>query len=98
MITLYLKTGCGYCARVLAVVDAYQIPFIEKNISSSAVCDELETIGGKVQAPFMIDGDVQMYEANNIVAYLEKEFGAKQGDVHTKPKVYFADGNEVCPT
>ena len=76
MITLYLKTGCPFSARVLAVVDAYQIPFIEKNIGTEGVWDELVALGGKHQVPFMVDGDIMLYNASAINEYLEQKFSS----------------------
>jgi glutathione S-transferase len=72
MITLYLKTGCPFCGKVLAVVDAYQIPFVEKNVSDPKNVEELIRLGGKKQEPFMVDGDIMMYDSGAIIAYLEK--------------------------
>jgi RNA polymerase-associated protein len=74
MITLFLKTGCPFSARVLAVVDAYQIPFEEKNIGTEGVWEELESLGGKRQVPFMVDGDIMMYDSGVINEYLETKF------------------------
>lgn len=72
MITLYLKKTCPFSKKVLASVDAYGIPFREKNIADDGVLDELESLGGKRQVPFMVDGDIMMYESGPIIAYLEK--------------------------
>lgn len=95
MITLYLKPGCPFCARVLAVVDAYEIPFNEKNIREEGVAEELESRGGKRQAPFMVDGDIMMYESAAIIDYLEKHY--KKEGAKIKPRVHFA-GSDVCPS
>ncbi len=94
MITLYLKTGCPFSARVLAVVDAHQIPFLEKNIATDGIFDELESIGGRHKVPFMIDGDIMMYESDAIVEYLEKKY-KKEGAV-VKPRIHYTDGVDMC--
>jgi glutathione S-transferase len=96
MITLYLKTGCPFCGRVLATVDAYGIPFVEKNVSDPKVVEELVSLGGKKQEPFMVDGDIMMYESGAIIEYLEKNY-AKDGVVK-KPKIHFAQNTDVCPS
>lgn len=77
MITLYLKTGCPFSGRVLAVTDSYGIPFEEKNIGDDGVWEELEALGGKHQVPCMVDGDILMYESGPIIQYLEKKFANK---------------------
>lgn len=95
MITLYVKTGCPFCARVLAVVDAYEIPCTQKNIADDGVLDELESLGGKRQAPFLVDEDIMMYESDAIIAYLEGKF--QQEGQPKKPRIHYADG-DVCPS
>ncbi len=92
MITLFLKTGCPYCARVLATTNARNIPFTEKNIADEAVVEELIALGGKRQVPFIVDGDTMMYESQDIVDYLEAKFPLPEG----KLKVHFASGTDVC--
>ncbi len=74
MVTLYVKTGCPFSARVLAVVDAYEIPCEEKNIGEKEIKKELKTLGGKTQTPFMVDGDIMLYDSTAIIEYLEKKF------------------------
>ena len=97
MITLYVKTGCPYCGKVLAVLDAYSIPFEEKNVSDKNVVDELISLGGRKQEPFMVDGDTMLYESKSIIEHLENKY--RQGDDGVKkPKIHFAKGTEVCPS
>lgn len=95
MITLFVKTGCPFCAKVLAVIDAYAIPYTEKNVADEGVVDEMIKLGGKKQEPFMVDGTTMMYESGAIIEYLEKKFG--NGEVR-KPKIHFAKGTDVCPS
>jgi glutathione S-transferase len=77
MITLYVRTGCQYCARVLAVVDELNIPVTLKNIADEGVVEELMEIGGKQQEPFMVDDETEtlMYESDIIEQYLRDKFG-----------------------
>lgn len=96
MITLFLKTGCPFSAKVLAVVDAYQIPYEEKNIGTDGVYEELETLGGKRKVPFMVDGDIMMYESDAIVDYLEKKFMKEGENVEVRPRVHFMSGSDTC--
>lgn len=97
MITLFLKTGCPFSAKVLAVVDAYEIPFEERNIGTDGVYEELEALGGRRKVPFMVDGDIMMYESDAIVDYLEKKFKKEGEDVQVKPRVHFMSGADICP-
>ncbi len=98
MITLYVKTGCPHCAKVLTVLNAYQIPFEEKNVSEQAVVDELISLGGKKQTPFLLDGDTMMYESTDIIAYLEEKY-RMGADGKKKPKIHFAKSSgDVCPS
>jgi len=77
MLTLYVKTGCPYCAKVLTVGEELKLSFDEKNIADPAVAAELIEKGGKRQVPYLIDSDanVEMYESDDIVAYLHENFG-----------------------
>lgn len=79
MITLYVKTGCQYCARVLAVVDELNIPVTLKNVADPGVAEELIEIGGKKQEPFLIDDGTgtMLYEADVIEDYLREKFGGR---------------------
>ena len=77
MLTLYVKTGCPYCHKVLEKGKELGIEFDEKNISDAAVADELIKRGGKRQVPYLVDpdGPVEMYESDAIIEYLQKNFG-----------------------
>jgi len=68
MLTLYVKTGCPYCAKVLTVGEELKLSFDEKNIADPAVAAELIEKGGKRQVPYLIDSDanVEMYESDDI--------------------------------
>ncbi len=96
MITLFVKTGCPFCAKVIAAFDAYEIPYTEKNVSDQVVVDELVKLGGKKQEPFMVDGTTMMYESGAIIEYIEKKYASKTGAA--KPKIHFAKGTDVCPS
>jgi glutaredoxin 3 len=76
MMTLYVRTGCPYCAKVHAASKELGIEFDEKNIADPAVADELIARGGKRQVPYLVDADgpVEMYESDAIIEYLHKKF------------------------
>lgn len=77
MITLYVKTGCRFCAQVLAAVDELHVPVTLKNVADPGVTEELIEIGGKKQEPFLIDDETPtlLYEADVIEQYLRDKFG-----------------------
>lgn len=77
MITLYVKTGCQYCASVLRVVDELKVPVTLKNVADEGVSEEMMRIGGKQQEPFLIDDETEtlLYESDVIEDYLRQKFG-----------------------
>lgn len=76
MLTLYVKTGCPFCHRVLAEGEELGIEFEERNIADDAVADELIARGGKRQVPYLVDSErnVEMYESDDIVEYLTEHY------------------------
>lgn len=95
MITLYAKTGCQYCAKVIAALDAHGLNFTKKNIANQENLEELKELGGMRQVPYLIDGDVAMYESDDIVAYLEKTYGNAAETKISRVRVHKLDGG-VC--
>lgn len=79
MLTLYVKTGCPYCAAVLHKVEELGLSVEEKNIADEGVVEELIERGGKRMVPFLVDSqrNVEMYESDDIAQYLEDYYGAK---------------------
>ena len=76
MLTLYVKTGCPFCHKVLDASGDLGITFEEKNIADDAVASELIARGGKRQVPYLVDSErgVEMYESDDIVAYLQTNY------------------------
>ncbi len=76
MLTLYVKTGCPFCAKVLNTGRELGIAFEERNIADDAVAAELIARGGKRQVPYLVDGErgVEMYESGDIDAYLREHY------------------------
>jgi glutaredoxin 3 len=96
MITLYYKPTCAFCRRVLAVVDRLSLEVELKDIvSDEAAATELVTVGGKLQVPYLIDAttDTALYESDDIVAYLQKQYG--QPTVATRPRIHISDSTCV---
>ena len=76
MLTLYVKTGCGYCGMVHETGKRLGLAFVEKNIADPEVTRELVARGGKRQVPYLVDDEkgVEMYESRDISDYLEKNY------------------------
>lgn len=77
MLTLYIKTGCPYCKRVLDTIDELGISVNQRNIDDEGVEAELVARGGKRQMPYLADEKegIEMYESEDIVRYLTKHYG-----------------------
>lgn len=100
MLTLYVKTGCPFCAKVLQTVKDLSIEIEEKNIADDAVAAELVEKGGKRQVPYLIDTDrdVAMYESDDIVAYFEEHYAKeKKDDQEVMMDDSFLDNVKVTP-
>lgn len=95
MLTLYYKPTCPFCRRVLAVIDRLQIQVELKDINDQVFKDELLSRGEKKQVPYLVDaaGDVEMYESDAIVSYLQSMYG-KPSLATVRPRVHIADN--VC--
>jgi len=76
MLTLYVKTGCPFCAMVLHKIDELELIIDEKNVADPGVTDELIARGGKRQMPYLVDPErgVEMYESADIVEYLDTHY------------------------
>lgn len=76
MLTLYVKTGCPFCRKVLDTGEELGITFEEKNIADDTVAAELIARGGKRQVPYLVDGEkgIEMYESGDIDAYLHTNY------------------------
>ena len=81
MLTMYVKTGCPFCAMALKKVDELGLQIEEKNIADDAVAEELIAKGGKRQVPYLIDSErgVAMYESGDIAEYLDEHYRKTEG-------------------
>lgn len=100
MITLYVKSNCRYSAHALAAMDIYNVPFTEKNISDPKNDAELVEIGGRHKVPFMIDGDMKLYESDAIADYVAEKYGEALGDAvedkKEKLRVHKGEHADTC--
>lgn len=79
MLTLYVKTGCPYCAVVLKKLADLGLPYTELNIADRGVAEALIEKGGKKQVPYLVDEEnlIALYESADIAEYLEEQYGSK---------------------
>lgn len=76
MIQLYVRDGCPYCQKVLAATqelgmqEGKDFTVIDAAPGTKGR-DVVLDVGGKAMVPFMINGEVSMYESDDIVAYLK---------------------------
>jgi glutaredoxin len=78
MLELYQKEGCPFCQKVRRKLTELDLDYICRNVRDGGSKKEamLKKLGGEVQVPFLIDTvkGVSMYESDDIVAYLEKNY------------------------
>jgi len=75
---LYNMEGSPYCRKVREVLSELDLVHLVRNVpKGSPRRVELGERGGKVQVPFLVDPNTghELYESDDIVAYLEKEYG-----------------------
>ncbi|MAZ30144.1 glutaredoxin [bacterium] len=99
MLTLYYKPTSPYCQKVLPLIDELKLDVEMKDISTDETARaELIEKGGKQQVPYLVDADkeVAMYESDDIMDYLELNYGATDTEEETsgKPRVHM--GGSTC--
>jgi glutaredoxin len=80
MLELYQKESCPYCQKVRAKLTELDLDYICRNVrdGNSKKTELLVKLGGMAQVPFLIDTDknVAMYESDDIVKHLEKNYSS----------------------
>ncbi len=86
-LVLFSGPRCEYSAYVRSALRALSLPFTEKVISDDTNAAELIRRGGKRQTPYFVDESkgVAMYESDDIVEYLKKNYGAETPLTLEKP-------------
>lgn len=78
MIELYLSTRCPFCQKVLKAAgqmglkEGKDFKVIDAGPGTPGR-DVVLKVGGDTMVPFLIDGDVFMYESDDIIAYMKKK-------------------------
>jgi glutathione S-transferase len=77
---LYELPGCPYCAKVKTKLDELGLEYVSHEVPRShSERTEVEEVSGQTGVPVLVDPghDVEgMPESDDIVAYLEKTYGA----------------------
>ena len=74
-LTLYYSPTCSYCFRVLDFMKKNNIEAVLKDTrSNQANREELRKIGGRTQVPCLVIDDKALYESDDIIAWLEKNW------------------------
>lgn len=78
-LTLYNMEGSPYCRKVREVLTELDLEYVVRNVpKGSPKRADLQKRGGKVQVPYLIDPNTtrEMYESDDIIAFLESEYGS----------------------
>lgn len=97
MLALYYKPSCIFSRQVIATIARLDMEVELRDISTSPEHEhDLVARGGKHQVPYLVDEaeGVEMYEADAIVAYLQKQYGRPAAAATTRPQVHI--GGSVC--
>ena len=74
-LVLYVKNLCPYCRKVTTYMKQHDIEIPIKDVYSDVnAMVELVTIGGKNQAPCLFIDGKPLYESDDIIEFLKKEF------------------------
>jgi glutaredoxin len=77
MIQLYNKESCPFCIKVRRAFDSFGLQegkdFTLVSAETNSPGREIVIqLGGKSQVPFLVHGDVKMYESDDIIEYVRK--------------------------
>jgi glutaredoxin len=77
---LYELPGCPYCAKVKRKLDDLELEYTSHEVPRSHDDrDEVKAVSGQTGVPVLVDntnGIEGMPESDDIVAYLDREYGA----------------------
>jgi glutathione S-transferase len=78
LLELYDFEGCPYCRKVREALCELDLDFLVHPVAQgSPRREQLRSLGGKVQAPFLVDPNhhTALYESEDIIAYLNRVYG-----------------------
>jgi glutathione S-transferase len=79
MLKLYYADYCPFCRRVIDNFDQMGVKYqLVDAAPDTAGREELLSLGGKAQVPFLVDPDrdIQMYESADIIEYAKQHYAA----------------------
>lgn len=71
-LTLYGRTSCPYCMKVLRFMQSRNITIPLKDTTVPENREELIRIGGKGQVPCLVIDGKALYESMDIIAWLDQ--------------------------
>jgi len=71
-LTLYHKSTCPFCIKVLHYMDQNHISIPLKSVEDIDNYEELLKIGGKGQVPCLVIDGKPLYESDDIIRWFEK--------------------------
>ncbi|XDD44954.1 glutathione S-transferase N-terminal domain-containing protein [Leptospira sp. WS39.C2] len=79
MIRLYQYDSCPYCYRVRSAIQTLGLNegkdyVLVEARNGTPGREEVIRLGGISQVPFLVDGEVKMYESLDIISYLQNKF------------------------
>jgi glutathione S-transferase len=83
MLELYQAEDCPYCQKVREKLMELGVSYVnhnprtaENDVRNQQVLDEMVSLGGKDQVPFLVDHQhgTQLYESDDIVEHLEEHY------------------------
>jgi glutaredoxin 3 len=77
-LVLYMRPTCPYCRKVMTFMDKQDISIPMRDVSRDpAAHEELVRTGGMAQVPCLFIDGKPMYESDDIIAYLRKEYSPR---------------------
>jgi len=77
-LTLYHKSTCPFCIKVLHYMDQNNIFMPLKNVADIDNYEELLKIGGKTQVPCLVIDGKPLYEPDDIIQWFEDNKAMEQ--------------------
>jgi glutathione S-transferase len=83
MLELYQAEDCPYCQKVREKLMELGVSYVnhnprtaENDVRNQQVLDEMVSLGGKDQVPFLVDHQhgTQLYESDDIIEHLEEHY------------------------
>ena len=71
-LTLYGRTSCPYCVKVLRFMQRRNITIPLKDTTDPENREELIRIGGKGQVPCLVIDGKALYESMDLIAWLDQ--------------------------